>query len=58
MYQLTETFFDKHNGEIVVVTRLNENKNMVGFYGKYCTGPYNKEREYFFRPCDVTEQPR
>ena len=44
---VTETFFDKHNGDIVVVTRIDEKHD--GVYGKYCTGPYNKDREYFFR---------
>jgi len=49
MIKKTETLFDAHNGEIVCVTRVDDEKNMI--YGKYCTGPYTKsDMEFRFCP--------
>lgn len=53
----TETLFDRHNGNIVCVTRVDDRYNIV--YAKYCTGPYAKtDNEYAFRPAhDLSYQP-
>ena len=45
----TETFIEKMHGEIVCVTRIDDEHNLA--YGMYCTGPkMESPSEFAFRP--------